>query len=41
MTLLINVGIGPGITENTSCVEKTVLQTQTGKGFGGGGVGVL
>jgi hypothetical protein len=37
----MNVGIGPGITENTSCVEKTVLQTHTGSGFGGGGVGAL
>jgi hypothetical protein len=36
----MNVGIGPGIIEDTSCAEKTVLQTQIGKGFGGVGTGV-
>ena len=35
------LGIRPGIVEKTSCVEITVLQTHTGNGFGGGGVGVL
>jgi hypothetical protein len=36
----MNVGMGPGMAEVTSCVENTVLQTHTGKGFGGGGTGV-
>jgi hypothetical protein len=41
ITRLIKVGIGPGITAVTNCVEKTVLQTHAGSGLGGGGIGIV